>query len=978
MAEEKKPEDIEKEKKELDNKKRLTQQSLLLMNLKELSKLNRDKFTKGEKSYKNFLLLEDSDPWSVMTRLMGVNMLPSSDLKTEHFSSLVPEIRLFLQEVDKKGQTHVQEISFPTHAGTEQKARYNQSIHSSIAATTAPNIGIQSIDWTTQGKTALLQRSSFIMNVKLYAERLSDFFASVPGTKSAKYSDLFSNRTDKGNKSRLKVQIGWSIDSEYEKIMAAQGSSPGEKKRIGHAIKQMREQKELLDISLTTFDFDFAQEGAVTMNITYKAYIDDRMESNRSANILFDQNAKQKENALLEEIEKLKDNLEEEAESNPNLGMSTADDQMSMVNKEQMSTDTYSSAVSFSAENIAHIENKLDQKQRKLAEVYDNRAAMYASFVEELIKDGRVRTYTVAEDNIIYRFNLHSSTKGNVGDLNSVCSRPEAKNFPGLGLFFVKDIPISGGDGDTSFQKGSVKMYVDKAGVKSYAYFPAGSSEPHTLPPMAKKIYTEEEILTLAQQLGHNQSSEDTILSYLDSSLLSAGESLEDCSSSELTPSEQTSMSKKINREVKNATDMDSKEEASKKIAKVFDEVSKPEYSEGHYNIKYFFLGDLMEIALSKLKANKSASEIMSTMRFISGPIQLNNYGSDSDIFNLKDLSIKNGVLESTRKGGKKATKKKVEKPQTYIRNIADIPVSLNCFLHYFNEEYVSKNVVTMSFGNFITDIMKLAIRSIKIPDEENALVPKQDVSVMKTNISVPIDPEDKNTRDYFGFDKSGKPPSDSRVELRKIVAAASKSKTNGDSFEQVYGSGGLSLREAKLGKKSKPGSLPTMNYVLLHNIPKSIPPESVMDFIEDSKIGIPHFFIGGKQGLLKHISFSLISNKLMEAHYMTKEYKTTKQPKFPIKGRYDVNLTLFGNTFFTPGSVICVNPSSMRMGNHKSKDSPISQIGIAGYYNVKKVSSYIQAGQYETKLECSWAGSGNGHTQDWIHHTKTGVTKEK
>ena len=309
MAEEKKPEDIEKQKKELDNKKRLTQQSLLLMNLKELSKLNRDKFTKGEKSYKNFILLEDSDPWSVMTRLMGVNMLPSSELKSEHFSSLIPEIRLFLHETDKKGQAHVQEISFPTHAGTEQKNRYNQSIHSPIAANIAPNIGIQSIDWSSQGKTALLQKSSFVMNVKLYAERLSDFFATVPGTKSAKYSDLFSNRTDKGNKSRLKMQIGWSIHPEYEKRLGESTTSPEQKKKILHAIKQMREQKELLDLSLTTFDFDFAQEGSVTMNITYKTYIDDRMESNRSANILFDQNSKQKENALLEEIEKLKTSL---------------------------------------------------------------------------------------------------------------------------------------------------------------------------------------------------------------------------------------------------------------------------------------------------------------------------------------------------------------------------------------------------------------------------------------------------------------------------------------------------------------------------------------------------------------------------------------------------------------------------------------------------------------------------------------------
>jgi len=92
--------------------------------------------------------------------------------------------------------------------------------------------------------------------------------------------------------------------------------------------------------------------------------------------------------------------------------------------------------------DYSNVMERIEQKEQKLAEVYDNRAATYASFVEELIKGGRVRTYTVAEDNLISRFNMHSSTKGDISKLNSVCSRPKSKEFPSL--FFVKDIPVAG------------------------------------------------------------------------------------------------------------------------------------------------------------------------------------------------------------------------------------------------------------------------------------------------------------------------------------------------------------------------------------------------------------------------------------------------------------------------------------------------------------------------------------------------------
>jgi hypothetical protein len=121
----------------------------------------------------------------------------------------------------------------------------------------------------------------------------------------------------------------------------------------------------------------------------------------------------------------------------------------------------------------------------------------------------------------------------------------------------------------------------------------------------------------------------------------------------------------------------------------------------------------------------------------------------------------------------------------------------------------------------------------------------------------------------------------------------------------------------------------------------------------------------------MKSINFSLVPNKMMETDAMLRDTNKFNEPRFPIKGRYDVELTLFGNTFFTPGSVICINPSALRLGDVNNPDSPINALGIAGYYNVVKVASYIQNGTYETKINCRFLSPGNGHSATGKHMTK-------
>ena len=85
----------EKEQRELENQQRLSQQSLLMLNLYNLTSLN------SGTNYKNFICIEDDEPEIFMSKLMGVDMLNISHLKSHHFSSLVPEIRFF-KTVPKK------------------------------------------------------------------------------------------------------------------------------------------------------------------------------------------------------------------------------------------------------------------------------------------------------------------------------------------------------------------------------------------------------------------------------------------------------------------------------------------------------------------------------------------------------------------------------------------------------------------------------------------------------------------------------------------------------------------------------------------------------------------------------------------------------------------------------------------------------------------------------------------------------------
>ena len=949
----------EEEKAELDNKKRLTQQSLLMMNLYNLSALNRDLYTKGQGKYKNFVCLEDDNPEIFMSKLMGVNMLGPSRMKSHHFSSLVPEMRFF-----KVINGDSKEIVFPTHAGTAQHDRYAADLNTSFSslASAPPNMGVKNIDWAFQGTTAFAEKTTLIVNVQLYAERISDLFSTVIGQndKDLKYSDLFTLSSkykidkDKNSKKkennpdhfRIKMQVGWSITDELARVFENEENSSSVKR----AINLLREQKTLMDLDLTNFDFDFGQEGAVTVNLTYKSHLESMFTNPYHSNILFSEKEAEKTAKIKIEMKKLQDKVKKEQDS------------MSETEKDDSN-------------------EKVEKLQKDLAEEQADAAKTYASIVTELLRSRRIRIYTVSKENILYRYQ-YQNVEQDLEHFETSCDQgisPQVFD----GYTYVSSIPVSKMvENEMSSEDPHLKIYI-KTGSdgteKVYTYHDYNTADPSIglYPGHANNGLIPQRDLkrfVLTSLWGEEVFQEryfNDLGNEIESEISKNPIEKPQCAVKKMSTDE-------VNENANKLADIETSEDKEKKVEnmrEMFDELSKPEFKDGEYNIKYFCLGDLIEVALEKLK--KKNPKMWNEFRVVVGSAEFTTYSNSDQLFGFYDVSLKNGVVsinrtkladERIRQKTATSSEKYVEisrKMNRYYRNLADIPIALSTFLNWYDENYISKNIVNMPFTKFLKGVMQLAIKSLSIVDDEFALLPKQNVMVARTMISVP---KETDGIDYFKFNNSSGDPSDDRFTFEEIRNLATP-KLEKDKMKQVSKGTGLSLKESKLKGHNFTGQ--TTDYLILHSGAKSIPPERRLNFMDDSKDGIPHFFVGGESGLMKSINFSLKENQLMKSDAMLRSKTAFNTPRFPISGKYDVELTLFGNTFFNVGSVIVINPSALRLGNMMDPQSQINALGISGYYVVTKVSSYIQGGTYETKISATRQSPGNGFNLAGKHMTK-------
>ena len=137
-----------------------------------------------------------------------------------------------------------------------------------------------------------------------------------------------------------------------------------------------------------------------------------------------------------------------------------------------------------------------------------------------------------------------------------------------------------------------------------------------------------------------------------------------------------------------------------------------------------------------------------------------------------------------------------------------------------------------------------------------------------------------------------------------------------------------------------------------------------------DENNGLHHFALGTTKGIVKNISFDKVDLEYARERRLT---MNAEDPYALLANVFNVNLSMFGNNFFRPGSYIYVDPKVMGdLGNPYTKGSISNIMGLGGYHIVTSVSHQITLQSYETSLNAVWETSGDGES------SFTGLKKKK
>jgi len=341
--------------------------------------------------------------------------------------------------------------------------------------------------------------------------------------------------------------------------------------------------------------------------------------------------------------------------------------------------------------------------------------------------------------------------------------------------------------------------------------------------------------------------------------------------------------------------------------------VSKNQKTQENTIINYFFLGDLIDVALKNITnpnldeyykgAVLTPQEEFRQMRILLGPIR-------------------------------------VVDPKTntpYYINMGDVPISVESFVEFMTMKLLAKNETQY----FLLDMIRQVVQQLVV-----GILNSKDMFEgkyrQKANFSVMY---------LSGDDGTGNDPLDKLVKNNRINMDTVNAE-NADS---------LGLPLCISGESAKTEN--TYQYVYCYA--KEPSPQGLVGNIDfDTKNGIYHFFIGADRGILKRISFTKTDQKYVkEARWQQGGYDGLLQLREP----YDIDIELFGNSRLFPGQMIYVNPAGLgsTVGSPANNGSIAWLLGLGGYHMITQVDSYIEDGKFETKIKAKWILRGSSGQQD-------------
>ena len=393
-------------------------------------------------------------------------------------------------------------------------------------------------------------------------------------------------------------------------------------------------------------------------------------------------------------------------------------------------------------------------------------------------------------------------------------------------------------------------------------------------------------------------------------------------------------------------------------------------YLSQYINVKYLFLGDILEAALESYAENADSSShdkhvrdlrvILGPMEFISGYYDSSTgqgftptYNGETGDFDNPELLSKCQALQEKKKKGKlndsqekqlKACQEALRniKPTKVVCNIADIPVSVNLFNSWLTENILDEGKTKMTFDDFIKSTTSRLIPQLIRHEAENILLPRVNSKIFDSVHSAPTDVT-APFADGVGFvmEKNEKSKNDTPMwkPFREGFISSREKK-------RVY------IEELKSGKN--PGvPLPNRaafpgahmaDYLMIYGEPLS--QTKPFNKKRDNAQGIYHLQVGQDAGVVKEINLSVIEDQSFESFVIQKALQNGNNVR---KRFYDAKVDMQGVTFFRPGQKVFINPAAF------GRPEDLKSFGLLAYYTVITSENIIEDGQYKTSLDCKF-----------------------
>lgn len=351
--------------------------------------------------------------------------------------------------------------------------------------------------------------------------------------------------------------------------------------------------------------------------------------------------------------------------------------------------------------------------------------------------------------------------------------------------------------------------------------------------------------------------------------------------------------------------------------------------------IAYTFLGEIISYFNKLFFRNKDA-KANKEFRVVLGDFSYRDIGMTQDDKNSgNDASPKLKIQEEyVSLDGRIRYKYGLEKKYA---SLADIPISIESILSWYNEHVADTGIEKLSYNSFLKSIF-------------NNLVPAN-LSNQILDIGIGTKRKILTSFSYLDIQESGK------IEKKLI-------KQNGSRYELDFSKNTSKNAFYKIKARSnitKSSNIPMQNYIFIFSTNEYEYSQLKGNYISDKSKDIFHFYVGEDRGTVKNIKFSREDNPGLDSANILKANSGNSDQAI-IRRIYQSDITLYGNTIFSPGQLIFIAPT---YPGARIRNKTLQQVGIGGYYRIIEIQSFIEDGKFETVLKTKWQASGLGTEQE-------------